>query len=435
MLTDWRKRLVVAALLLLGSRAPAFAQWGMGAMVGTPAGDIGVKLSDTNILHVGVAAEGGYDTNVFYNDQTTATNPNGPQSSAVVRVIPSFIITNTGRDGTERSAVVYTLGANLTYREYINDNQNIRNQRAFIPTAVGTLALNGSKMRLSLGDGFSRVEEAPYFEGGETIKRDVNQATAGLSVSPDGGRLTFGLRYANALDYFESGYKYASTMTHDGMLDLSWKWLPKTALFLQGGTTFIHFLNPSISMDAAGQPLSPREDSIQVRALTGIRGLITPKVTTTLSVGYATAFYDNNSKNPSGVSNFSGLLDVGYMPALQSRLGLTLQTGFRNSPVIGNYYQVESATFSASQGLGRLSVGAHGSVEYRSYQNYVLMGMEIPRKDLLFGVGGAVDYFIQRWFYAGATYQLSMARQYDDNTGTAVPFTKHQIFARLGIAY
>src|SRR5688572_9327237 len=87
-------------------------------------GDIRVKLSDTNTLHVGVAAEAGYDTNVFFNDQART-------DSAVLRVIPSFLITNNGRDGSARSAAIYSFGANLVYREYLNDDPNVRGQRAF----------------------------------------------------------------------------------------------------------------------------------------------------------------------------------------------------------------------------------------------------------------------------------------------------------------
>src|SRR6185436_16594746 len=146
MLKGRKSLIVIAALAGAGISTRAAAQ---NAMTGAPTGDIGVKLSETNTLHVGVAAEAGYDSNVFYNDQAT-------QSSAIVRVTPSFMVTNNGRDGTARSAAVYTVGANLTYREYLNESENIRRQRAFVPTAVASLVLNGEKTRLNLGDMFTR---------------------------------------------------------------------------------------------------------------------------------------------------------------------------------------------------------------------------------------------------------------------------------------
>jgi hypothetical protein len=446
MLTGSRKVLVAAALLILGSRTSAFAQNNQGAMEGTPTGDIGVKLSETNILHVGVAAEAGYDTNVFYNDANA-------QTSAVLRIIPSFNLTNNGRDGQPRSVVVYTLGANLTYREYLNKDENIRNQRAFVPKVVGSLAITGEKTRFTLGDSFARSEEAPYFappanasgqQPSGLIIRDINQANIGVGLSPGGGRFTFSLRYSNALDYFETQYTYASNMTHDGMMDISWKWLPKTALFLQGGAAYIHYLNPN---DPGSMSSDPREDSTQVRGLLGLRGLITPKTTLNLQAGYQTAFYKESTApgapptvNPSGTSTINALIDIGYLPTLLSRANLTLQHGFRNSPVIGDFYDSDSAALGYSHQLGQLVGGLHGAFEWRRYHNYAVPNPMMPamltpvdRNDVLFGGGVNFDYFIQRWFFAGVGYQVTLDRP--NNDSGAVAYTKQQVFARLGLAY
>jgi hypothetical protein len=418
---------VIAALAALAGSVPALAQ---NAMTGGPQGEIGVKVGETNVLHVGVAAEAGYDSNVFYNDESA-------HSSAILRITPSLMLTNNGRDGAPRSAAIYTLGANLTYREYLSPDEQIRSQRAFIPSVVGTLSITGEKTRFQLGDTFVRGEEAPYIENGETIKRDTNQASATVGFSPGGGRITLSLRYTNVLDYFESAYTYASNMTHDGMVDVAWKWLPKTAIFLQGGAAFVHYLNPS----AVPSPALQRDDSTQVRGMAGLRGLITAKTTLGLSLGYATAFYPAGSPNPSGVSNLAAQLDVGYMPTLLSRLGLTLAHGFRNSPVIGDYYDVDSAALAYNQSFGRLVAGVQSSFEYRRYKNYAnidpMTGMVtvVPRKDTLLNASVSLDYYIQRWFYAGASYGVALNRQQDDFTGTAVPYTKQLVFARLGIAY
>src|SRR4051794_5707157 len=114
--------LAFAGTLLTGGAVPAQAQL-VSAIDGspvesrlkTPENDIGVKLSDTGTLHVGITAEGGYDSNVFYNDQNRT-------ESAILRIIPSFQITNVGRDGTVPRGGYYNFGASLTYREYLNDN-------------------------------------------------------------------------------------------------------------------------------------------------------------------------------------------------------------------------------------------------------------------------------------------------------------------------
>lgn len=439
------KLLGVATLIAAATSGRALAQ---NAMSSGPAGDIGVKLGDNTYLHAGVTAEAGWDTNVFYNDKPTDTNgvAQTPTSSAILQVIPSFLITNNGRDGKPQSPAVYTLGAKLLYREYLSNTASVRDQRAFIPSAVGTLALTGEKLKLALADTFSRTEEAPYREGDPSIKRDNNQGSAQLSISPGGGRITAALRYANAFDYFEGvDYKSASTMTHDGILDASWKWLPKTAIFIQGGGAYVHFLNPNAPGGMSSS--APRVDSVQVRGLAGLRGLLTPKTTVNVSLGYQTAFYQTPSTppaggvtygNPNGISNFRALLDLGFIPTLLTRINLQLEHTFRNSPVLGNYYDVDQATLTVSHALGQLVLGVHSSFEYRRYQNYAYQsapGVFTPtnRNDVVGITGASIDYYVQKWLFAGVAYNLVLTRPHNDPT--AIAFTKQQIFAHVGVAY
>ena len=453
----------IAALALAGS-TPARAQDApLGGGLGNARGDIGVKVSDTSTLHVGVTAEGGYDTNVFYNDQVRT-------QSAIVRVIPTIQLTNAGReDDAQRSEFLYDVGASLLYREYINNDPNVRAQRAFNPSVHGSLATGlNSAFKLSLGDQFVRNEDPPYATSrasatGTTtltsgpIIRDNNLGVVNMGISPGGGRLTFTLRYSNALDWYEtSDYSRSSNMTHEGMLDGSWKWLPKTAIYLQGAVGYIHYLH-SDALTVAG-----RHDSIPIRAQTGLRGLLTPKTTVGLGVGYATAIYkgDDNRKNcdvaatscnPHGVSNILFSFDLGYTPTLLSRIGLSLQHGFRNSPVIGDYYDVDAANLAVSQALGKLVLGAFGRYEYRRYRGYTITPASptagapantpvvIARRDNVLGAGAQIDYFLQKWFYAGVAYGviLDRATQTPDVPLdlASASYTKQQVFARIGVSY
>src|SRR3954467_12622597 len=52
----------------------------------------GLLLSDGALLHAGVTAEGGYDSNVFYDD-----TPSNKYDSSVLRITPFAEITNTAR--------------------------------------------------------------------------------------------------------------------------------------------------------------------------------------------------------------------------------------------------------------------------------------------------------------------------------------------------
>src|SRR5688500_9287943 len=73
--------------------------------------DTGVRLGNSSLLHVGVTADGGYDTNVFYLNEA-------PRSSPFLRVTPFLELSNATRDNQKPSGVYYNLAASLAYREY-----------------------------------------------------------------------------------------------------------------------------------------------------------------------------------------------------------------------------------------------------------------------------------------------------------------------------
>jgi hypothetical protein len=394
----------------------------------TPENDIGVRLSESSTLHVGITAEGGYDSNVFYNDQNRV-------ESAILRIIPSFQISNVARDGTAPQGAYYSLGASLTYREYLTDNEDVRAQRAFNPSVSGSLGVNGQSISTALSDQFTRSEDPPYQPRLPTIRRDFNVASASVSLVPGGGRLATQLRYTNTLDHFEGNeYKYASNMSHDGMLDISWKWLPKTALYLQGGGGYIHYLQDT--------PQDGRKDSTPYRALVGLRGLVTPKLTTNLGVGYATAIYQDDTPHPTGLSNLLVGFDLALMPTVLNRIGIGYSHGFRNSPVIGTYYDLDAGSLYASQMIARLVATLFGRYEYRRYHGIMMGSSELARRDNVVLGGAQLDYYLQKWIYAGIAYAITVDRANTDelpmgamNPLAGLDYTKQQVFARVGVTY
>jgi hypothetical protein len=423
--------IALATLIWAGSPRSALAQYGGMGSAGAEGQlknaqpDIGVRLSESSILHLGVVAEAGYDTNVFYNDNVKVT-------SAVLRVTPSILMTNAGREGEASPRVVYSLGASLLYREYLNDDENVRAQRGFNPTVSASLATSSPRgSSVALADQFSRTEDPPYQQGLPLIIRDYNLGTASFRLAPGGGRIAFEARYTNALDYYESGdYSFASNMAHGAMLDISWKWLPKTALFLQGNTGYVHYLNSTSG-------INQRSDSVPLGVSAGLRGLVTPKIAVSLGAGYATAFYQNNALEPSGLSNLSVTADLIYRPILTSSLGLGYMHGFRNSAVIGTYYDVDSFGLGLNQLLGRVAFGALGRFEYRRYHG--TPAAPLSRKDNIFTAGASLDVYIQQWFYAGVAYSIALDKTSDDmpapGVATGIAYTKQQILGRVGVMY
>src|SRR5882724_217642 len=103
----------------------------------------GLQLSDAALLHAGIGAEAGYDSNVFYSD----TNAQG---SPILRIVPFLELTNATRTGAAPSSVYFDLAAALTYREYLSNDAFIRQQRALMPTISGDLEF-GRPQTLSFG--------------------------------------------------------------------------------------------------------------------------------------------------------------------------------------------------------------------------------------------------------------------------------------------
>ena len=130
-----------------------------------------------------------------------------------------------------------------------------------MPTArAGPQHWRRGQFGFGLADTFARLEDPPYNAGpAGPITRYNNQASAEVRWSPGGGRLTGTLRYTNMIDVFQGDYATPTPTTNTLMLDASWKWLPKTAIFVNA-TAGLHLL-PERGADA-----NDKESSFPLRS-------------------------------------------------------------------------------------------------------------------------------------------------------------------------
>jgi hypothetical protein len=404
---------------------------------GSPQYGRGLLLGEGAILHAAVLAETGYDTNVFYQEQR-------PSSAAIVRVRPALLLTNTRRNGQMPENLAYSLGLSLTYREYLSDSPVIRDQRALSPAAnLGIAIAPRRPMSLTLSDTFVRDEEAPFDVSSETIVRYHNSASAQLGFAPGGGRFATTLRYTNGYSWYQNvAYRYGSNMVHGGLLDLSWRWLPKTAVFAQGTTSYVDYT------EEQAQGAQTRRNSLGWGASAGLRGLITPKISSTLAVGYLTADYEAGPaasvpvEDPSIVT---AVANISWRPVVTSSLTAGYQRQFRNSPLIGTFFYVDAASLILTYEQRLFIFAAEARYEHRRYGGVIVNGVQVPRKDHV-GVGGAfLDFRIQPWFLIGAGYALELSDSKPEaistgqstqaSTGGGPDYVKHQILGRLSLTY
>ena len=433
---------VAVFLALLASQARAQEVAVQAGYVGLPVkgsagGDGGISLGQGGRLHAGVGAEGGYDSNIFYQ-------PNGALSSAILRVLPYLDLTNEPYSQNGRSVVsglFYDLQANLVYRHLFSDDSridasNIRD--TFSPSVTGLVDFSSAQqLGVTVSDGFSRTEEAPYIPGNSEIIRNSNLAAAQLHWAPGGGRIQGVLRYSNRLDLFEGDYHLDRNMDNEGMLDVSWRWFPKTALFVNFQQGFIRYLDSTQS----------NRDSKPLRAKVGLRGLITEKLSAGVSVGYSNGFYRDGT-NPQGFGTVSASADVTWRPTVLTSVAFGYQHDFENS-IISHYYNVDSLRLALRHAVeNRLIVSAFGQYENRRYDSAARLDVTMPllnvgpsRTDNGFSAGLAADYYVKYWAYAGIGYNLvtnsSNAVFVDPTTGQSVSadYVKQQVFVRIGLTY
>jgi hypothetical protein len=395
----------------------------------------GINLAEGVLLHVGAGAEAGWDSNVFYGSSSV---PGAVVGSGILRFTGFGELTNATRQGTP--ALTYDMRAGLTYRRYTSSDINVqRYNNAFMPSAGLALATTAGSVSFQLADTFLRTEDPPYLGAGSAspITRDNNLAMLQAQWAPGGGRITGTLRYTNSLDLFEqdSGFAYANSLTHTLLLDVSWKWLPKTALFFQASQAYVSYLSDDKKGKVPSYPL---------HVLVGLRGLITPKLSAVVSAGYANGFYSSGATT-SGVLG-STYVDVQGVvtPTLMSRFTLGYHQDFQNS-VISNFYYAYSVYGSFVQLIGgRLSFDLSARYSHLDYEG-LLFDPTQNRIDNTIVAGATLDYFIRNWIYAGvgwalianiSDYRLPVPPGSPAGTqGLPVDYVKNQVFARLGVTY
>ena len=402
------------AIATPGEVGPSLEMLASGASRGTGVAT-GLKLGDEAILHAGVFADIGYDTNVFYSrDQ---------RSSAVLHLLPKLELSNAERDGSVPSLTHYIIFATLDWRKYLTSDDAVITQDALNPSLGAAVQISPHRsFTLTLTDTFTRSQQAP-FSAGEPITRDYNLASVNLRYSPGGGRLTINLRYSNTIDKYEGSYDRGSNMTNEVVLDGGLQFLPKTAFYAQVSQGAVTYFN------------SGNVNSFPLRTTVGLRGLVTAKLSVNLGAGYINAFYSSGA-SPSGVDgNLGGVAEVNYTMGPLARAGLGYRHGFANSPFVGQYYNAD-AIYAAYQQLiaRRFTAYLYGRYENRRFG---ALPVGASRTDNYALGGVSLDYaVVGRFLLLGASYDIHVNRATESGGQTgAVDFTKQVLLFRLGLVY
>ena len=392
----------------------------------------GIQLGEGLLLHTGIGVEAGYDTNVFYAHTNT-------EGSAILRVMPYLELTNATRTGPVSRDVTYDARVGLQYRHYFSNATDIQPYRdSWMPNAGVSVGVgSGGPFGLGVADVFTRIEDPPYQNQLNTatgpIVRSNNQASIEGRWSPGGGRLTTLLRYTNMIDILDPPYNYANSVGNTLTLDVAWKWLPKTAIFLDVQQGYIDYLDTTNTIDPMTGLVVPvkKASSFPLRATAGLRGLLTAKTSAVLSLGYVNGFYSNGSSTGGFLGSTYAELSFTVQLTQLSRAVVGFRHDFLNAVISSFEYEETAYASYVQQIAGRLGLDLSARYAYLSYQGNFVDMAQAGRTDNFFQVGVTLDYFLRNWAYLGIGYSLL-----DTSSNLATDdYLKQQVFARLGITY
>jgi hypothetical protein len=394
----------------------------------SPTGN-GIRLGDALILHLGTGIELAWDSNVFYA-------PFNETNSFALRLTPHFDLTNSPR-GTERQ-IVFDFHGGLNYLEWLTSDYRLHPLRQFgVDAGVLTSFFPLRAYNFSVFDNFTRTTQPPYQQTNRNFDRDTNELGFRVNLSPGGGRLTFNVGYLFGIDYFEiDTLKPFDLMYHRFDLRASWRFLPKTAVYIAASEVIYQYQHPD--------PVYPHPNSYPLRIDAGLQGLITTKLAVNLWIGYGNGFYDNSVKvNPSTVVAGVALT---WKPTLLSSGTLGYNHDFVNS-LLGAYYDLDQVYASWTQLIWRFTGFLRFAYANQRYQGIPpTAGLPLgqtTRTDNYITLNARADYPFKTWLWLSLGYDLQVNRSDSklvfDPTMTAgglpVDYIKHVVYLRLQFWY
>lgn len=284
-------------------------------------------------LHPGFGVEGGYDTNVFYEDGNL-------DPSFILRLTAHLYVSTLGAQRTsegegERSeqsnrTVAFQGGIAASYYHFFLDrasnNVSVSGDidLTFNPDGVFSVRIYDTLRRRIRPFADSPDGNAPNYA------RLMNTAGVELRVENRGGTLSGTLAYEFDIDFFEEDvFDYLFNMQHRLRLGFNWRIFPNTALVHRTDVSFQNYLRP----DEVGA-IPQLSDNRRVASWVGINGAFTRTLGFTALIGYGVGFYEDSD-------DFSDVL-VHLEMAYQPRPSMKLAIGYLrdvSTSFVGNFMQ------------------------------------------------------------------------------------------------
>ncbi|MCX7958576.1 MAG: hypothetical protein N3B13_05965, partial [Deltaproteobacteria bacterium] len=265
---NWIKNIVLTII---------FTTIGLNAFTAQAEGN-GLLIGETR-LHLGLGLEGGYDTNIRYQPDKYAA------SDAVLNIKPKLELK------TPEKAVSFELEGGLNIIKYFGiEDETTADNSTLTADAGFNLTFNPKgQFRFIISDLFSRNND-PRSDAIGNFSRTSNAAGAGIEYVPSGGAFELNLGYKFYFDLYDkdTGLEFMDSIAHQPEMKIKWKFFPKTAFLLESSLDVRSYPNKK----TVGNTTLENQDQMGIRATAGLLGLMTPRLSTTLKVGYGDTFAD-----------------------------------------------------------------------------------------------------------------------------------------------
>lgn len=450
----WRTlaSLLLAAAAVVGGASNARAQSTAPAVGEGP----GVKISDSLVMHPGIALGFGFDDNFFYATGAGSNIGDDTRTGLFYTAVrPGLDIATrpAARGGGTPHAVDFRLHLGAPMR-FLLSSQSLYTKHYQIGIDGGLLLslFPFGEWSFDLFDNFLRTSEPPYSlvaanftqSASGNINRDNNLAGIRLRWKPGGQRFETTVQYAFGVNYFESqALATKSSLTNDFQLRLKWNFFPKTALYLSATETINSFINSGTNTPPSAYPF---------RVFLGMIGLISSKFEVNAYVGYGNSFTGSNVAYPNSVSynNAIGSLEFTWHPGTFTLLNLGYRHDFGQS-LIGTYMDLDDAWLSFGQAIWKFNLSLRGGYQHRAFHgNLTQDGLRngsgspadadnggVNRTDHLLTGHAQIDFPIREWLYTSAGYDIT--KNFSDCQFVkgifGCSYLRNDVWLRMSVAY
>ncbi|MCU1280664.1 MAG: hypothetical protein JWM53_4210 [bacterium] len=384
------------------------------------------------VLHLGLASDIGYDSNVLYDHNAVAgavTRLRAHLDLATVSYQPA-----EGEVETAPPTIAFRLSSQFEYREYLTDRsgqlQSSRNFNFFADT--GLTLFPRRRFTLQLANSFARTSDPVNVENTHDIVRDLDRFNVVASIRPGGGAIDFGFGDAVHVSYMGENASYAFSSFYGDEASTYVRWLarPNTTVSLQTRAGYFHYPNHSV------QNSSP----LRVAAAATWEPLHWLVLTGT--VGYGNSFNRQGASYNNALGSAFAQLRLPHDALLSARY----EREFYPS-VLANFYRDDAFALAYRQPLvTHVAATVAGAVYLRTFEGLIepallnAVAYSSPtHSGPIYEARAELNVQALKWLSVGASYvaQVDTTNFVFYYANYAVPdsYIKHSVFGRIDVAY